>query len=191
MALTATHRPMTVGTFLDWHPTGDTRYELFNGTPVPMAPTSTGHRLVSGNLCTLIRGRLASPCRVESEAGVKHPDRDDTFFVADLAVSCVPPSSLTQPFMNDPSLIVEILPPSTADDDRLIKLPVYRQMPTVREILLVHLLGTFVEAHRRAGTTWPTDLLLTMDAVLRLDSVGLDTPLSAIYAGTEAYREGV
>lgn len=83
-------------------------------------------------------------------------------------------------------MIVEILPRSTEDHDRRVKLPVYRSIPSVQEILLVQSEFLFVEVHRRLdGSRWQCDLLVEPDDVLRLDSVGVEVPVSALYANVE------
>jgi hypothetical protein len=43
---------------------------------------------LSGEIRSALRAR--TPCRVFSEAGIAVPDRNDTFYVTDLAVICEP-----------------------------------------------------------------------------------------------------
>src|SRR5215204_7661664 len=85
-------RRMTLDEFLRWDDGTDMRYELVGGFPLEMAPPLEGHRRLSMRLGTRIDDALSKrpPCRVEPEAGVLHPDRADSFFVADLGVTCAP-----------------------------------------------------------------------------------------------------
>lgn len=82
-----------------------------------------------------------------------------------------------------PFLIVEILSPSTERHDRRVKLPVYRQIETVQEILLIDSDGIYAEVHRRAGAQWITEILRGPDAVLSLISPGLEVRLADLYDG--------
>jgi Uma2 family endonuclease len=85
--------------------------------------------------------------------------------------------------LNDPFLIVEILSPSTERHDRRIKLPVYRQIESVQEIVLIASDGLYGELHRRSGAHWITDILRGGEARLVLTSVGLEIPLADLYEG--------
>ena len=128
---------MTLDEFLAWDDGTDTRYELWGGIVTAMAPPMPLHgRLVSRLITALsnaLRGR--APCDVYSEAGVVRPDRNDTFYVADIAVSCETLSANDR-LLRGPILIVEVLSPSTSSSDRQLKLADYRNIPSVREILL-------------------------------------------------------
>src|SRR6266436_1323556 len=119
---------MTVAEFLRWEDGTDTRYELLGGSPVAMAPPAIAHGILALRLGARIDAALRSrpPCFGQSEAGIVRPDRDDTCYVADLAVSCSPPER-GQQLLQDPLLIVEILSPGTAMYDRQTKVADYRR----------------------------------------------------------------
>jgi len=63
------------------------------------------------------------------------------------------------------------------------KLPVYRQIETVQEVLLIDSDGMYAEVHRRAGDQWITEILRGHDAVLSLTSAGLEVRLGELYEG--------
>ena len=83
------------------------------------------------------RWQSRRPCNAQGEAGIIRPDRADTYFEADIAATCEP-HKLGQQALEEPFLIVEILSPSTERHDRRVKLPVYRQLETVQEVLLIN-----------------------------------------------------
>jgi Uma2 family endonuclease len=129
---------MTLAEFLRWEGGTDTRYELLAGLPVAMAPTAIAHGILALRLGARIDAALRSrsPCFGQSEAGIARPDRNDTCYIADLAVSCTPPER-GQQLLQDPVLIVEVLSPGTAMYDRQTKVADYRRIPSVEEILLI------------------------------------------------------
>jgi Uma2 family endonuclease len=178
-------RAMTLEEFLRWDDGTDTHYELIGGFPVAMAPPAEVHRALAVRLASRIDTALSArrPCNAQIEAGITRPDRADTYFVADIAATCVPLAPGRQA-IDEPFLIVEILSPSTERHDRRIKLPVYRQLQSVQEILLIDSDGIYAEVHRRAGMQWITELLRGDLAVLTLASVGIDIPLAELYEGT-------
>lgn len=110
------------------------------------------------------------------------PDRADSYYVPDIAVTCEPNEPGRQATVA-PILIVEILSPGTERSDRRIKLPVYRTIESVREILLIDADAHYAELHRREGDRWIIGLLRGPAAVLSLGSVELQIPLAELYEG--------
>jgi Uma2 family endonuclease len=177
-------KPMTLDEFLRWDDGTETHYELIGGFPMAMAPPAEAHRILAVRLVTRIDAALASrrPCNAQVEAGVVRPDRVDTYFEADIAATCEGNEPGRQA-IKDPFLIVEILSPSTERHDRRVKLPAYRQIPTVREIVLIASDGLYGEIHRRAGAQWITEILRGSEGVLALSSVGIEIMMSDLYEG--------
>jgi Uma2 family endonuclease len=204
--VTKPKRTMTLEEFYKWNGEPDTSYELIDGVPVamyspsvelidgvPVAMTSPKwpHRRIVVNLTRHIAIALdrRHPCAAEVEAGILSPTRRDTYYQADLAVSCTSPRE-DQVEMTDPILIVEVLSPSTERHDRQPKLVDYRRITSVQEILLVDSTRRYCELHRRLeGDRWLTELAVDPDAVLRLESIDCDLRLSDIYANVELDKQ--
>ena len=179
-------RRMTLDEFLRWEDGTDTRYELLWGVPVAMAPPARAHGVLCVRLGAAIDSALRSrrPCMAQAEAGIVRPDRDDSYYVADLAVTCSPYQRGEQ-IVKDPILIVEILSPGTERHDRRTKLPAYRAIESVSEILLIDSESVFAELIRRDGDRWITDLVQGRDATLRLASVDLQIAMAELYEGID------
>lgn len=177
---------MNVAEFLRWEDGTDTRYELVEGFPLAMAPPARAHGMLCARLAGLIDARLRSrrPCAAQTEAGISRPDRDDSFYVADIAVTCRPYERGEQ-LVKEPILIVEILSPGTERHDRLTKVPVYRGIGSVEEVLLIDSESVYAEMLRREGDRWITTLVRGPDAVLRLASVDLAISIAELYDGID------
>src|SRR5436853_2679349 len=126
---------MTLEEFLQWADGTATRWELIDGVPYAMAPPAVAHGRLRIRLGARIDAALSSrpPCFVQSEAGIVRPDRRDTFYVADLAVSCTP-AEAGQQITPEPVLIIEVLSPTTIAEDLQEKIPDYLKIPSVREV---------------------------------------------------------
>jgi Uma2 family endonuclease len=183
MAEPATRR-MTLEEFLHWDDGTDTRYELIDGFPVAMAPPAEAHRILAVRLVSRIDAALAGrrPCNAQIEPGVVRPDRADTYYVPDIAVTCEP-NELGRQAMVDPILIVEILSPSTERSDRRTKLPVYQNIRSVREIMLIDADNHHAELYRRENDHWGIELVRGAEAALSLVSVELRISMSELYEG--------
>jgi Uma2 family endonuclease len=177
---------MTLAEFLRWEDGTDTRYELLAGFPLAMAPPAVAHGVLALRLGARIDAALRSrpPCFGQSEAGIVRPDRDDTYYIADLAVTCTPPER-GQQVLHDPVLIVEILSPGTAMYDRQTKVADYRRIPSVEEILLIDSASIFAEVLRREGDRWITEIVRGPQAMLSLASIGLTATMADLYEGID------
>ncbi|HEY0837315.1 MAG TPA: Uma2 family endonuclease [Azospirillum sp.] len=176
----ARHR-MTVEEFLAWDDGTDTRYELIRGEPVAMAPPSAMHGAIASGLSRQIGNRLRSPCRTISEAGIQVPGRVDSYFQADVAVTCCPLTAGTVE-VPEPVFIAEVLSPSTADYDRGTKLPLYRQIASVQEILLIDSTRRRAEMWHREGDAWRVQDIIG-DGALRFHSLDIEIAMADVYDG--------
>jgi Uma2 family endonuclease len=174
----------TIADFLSWDDGTDRRYELIDGAPVAMAPPAEAHGAIVANLGSALRAPLRLPCRVITEAGLLLPHRDDTWYQADLAITCTPPEP-GRVHVADPILIAEVLSPSTEVHDRGRKLVDYCRLASVREILLVSSTQRAVQYWRRDGGRWLVEDLIG-DATLALEAAPSALPLAAIYEGSGA-----
>jgi Uma2 family endonuclease len=178
----AAEKVMTVAEFLEWDDGTDTHYELVRGKVVAMAPPSAKHSVIASKIGGALEASLKQPCYVGMNAGVVRPDRDDTFYEADLVVSCTPLEADTTT-IPQPSVVIEVLSPTTAEHDRGGKLFDYRRIPSVREIALVASEQRHVEIWSRRGAKWEVEDLIG-DSALELETIGVEIPFAAIYAGS-------
>ena len=177
-------KPMTLDEFLRWDDGTETHYELIQGFPVAIAPPAEAHRVLAIRLGSRIDAALSRrrPCNAQLEPGVIRPDWADTYFEADIAATCAAIEPGRQA-IKDPFLIIEILSPSTERHDRRVKLPVYRQIETVQEIVLIASDGHYAELHRRSEAQWITEILRGADARLALTAIGIEVSFADLYEG--------
>jgi Uma2 family endonuclease len=177
-------KPMTLDEFLRWDDGSETHYELIGGFPVAMAPPAEVHRVLAMRLGSRIDAALSSrrPCNAQIEAGIIRPGRADAYFEADIAASCAA-IEIGRRAMRDPFLIIEILSPGTECHDRRVKLPAYRQIESVQEIVLIASDGIYAELHRRSRAQWITEILRGNESTLALASVGIEIAMSDLYEG--------
>jgi Uma2 family endonuclease len=170
---------MTLAEFLEWDDGTDRRYQLVDGLPVMMAPAVEAHGELALSMGAEIRSRLRPPCRVISEAGVTIAERADTYYLADLAVTCAHREAGRR-IVAEPVVIVEVLSPSTSHIDRWRKVADYRTLPSVQEIVVVSSDERRVELQRRISDGWRVEDLIGQ-ASIRLGVCDGPIPLDAIY----------
>jgi Uma2 family endonuclease len=182
---------MTVAEFLAWDAPGDTSWQLVDGEPIAMAPTSRTHGTLQLELGSLIRNHLAdagNACIVIAAAGIVPRVRaSENFRIPDLAVTCT--RYETEEYdVSNPILLVEVLSPSNrADTWRNVW--VFTTIPSLREILILSSTAVRAELLRRGSDgSWPAASTVIEDGDLILDSIDFTVPLAAIYRTTRLAR---
>ena len=77
------------------------------------------------------------PCRVFIADMKLFVQADDAFYYPDVFVTCAESDRAQEQHKSAPTLVVEVLSPSTAAYDRGDKFASYRQLPSLQEYLLV------------------------------------------------------
>ena len=164
------------------------RSEFVNGEILAMAGASRVHNRITLNigaaLTEQLRGTTCEPftsdLRVKSLA-------TGSFLFPDVVVGCGPldfeDNSLD--ILLNPTVIMEVLSPTTAADDRSWKFAHYRRLETLTDYVMLSQFQPFAEHYTRQGDHWVLTEVAGLDAVLHLLSVGCELPLSAIYERVE------
>ncbi len=136
---TLAKRLITAEEFLDIEFPSDTRFELDNGVIKMMAGGQAIHSRIQGNvfvaLAIKLRGTGCEP--MGPDMGVKTSNLSLRY--PDVSVFCGrsgPENDRLKAF-DDPKLVVEVLSPSTRQDDIRIKLPEYRTIASMEAILYI------------------------------------------------------
>jgi Uma2 family endonuclease len=109
---------------------------------------------------------------------------DDIFYYPDIMVACGH-IGIEKYYLSNPTLIVEVLSPSTESIDRREKALHYRQISTLEEYVLVAQDAPEVTIYRRADE-WALSTLRALQDVAEFRSIDLSLPLAEIYAGLNA-----
>jgi Uma2 family endonuclease len=110
-------------------------------------------------------------------------NREDIFYYPDVMVACQR-VGVEQYFLRYPTLVVEVLSPSTEMIDRREKMINYAQIPTLEEYVLVAQDAMEITLHRRSER-WAPHVLTSAEALAEFRSIRLTLSLEQIYAGIE------
>ena len=178
---------MPVAEFLDWTgPDGSERWELVEGQPRAMAPSSPRHGAIAAQVARLLGNHLVASqleCTVIIEPGVQPRVRADiNVRIPDLGVTCVPLSPDDR-LLREPLVLIEILSPSNTGET-WGNVWSYTTIPSVQEILVVHVAEERADLlTRQSDGIWPENSLrLASGDDLTLASIGFTAPLAALYA---------
>lgn len=110
------------------------------------------------------------------------------FVYPDLTVICGKPALTDehQDTVTNPKVIVEIVSPSTADFDMGGKFRLYRNLDSFEEYVLISQDVQQAEIHRKAPDgSWVMRTVQGDGAMIRLQSIAVDFPLTALYDGLD------
>jgi Uma2 family endonuclease len=159
------------------------RYELVDGQIIAHPAPSPEHATIVANLSVALKSSLrgaGSRCRVEAGSGAAPRNQQRvTARIPDVSVRCG----------ERPRVVFEIVSPSELRKlrERDRKRQHLQDVEGVQEIVEIYQFEAAVHVYRRAmdGSSWAFEALGGLDAVLRLDSIGVDIPLTEIYDGVE------
>jgi Uma2 family endonuclease len=156
-----------------------------------MAGTSEPHVLIATNLIIAIGNALrGKPCRVYGSDLLVRIAHKSKYRFPDVSVVCGPTEFDTvdkgrRLAVSNPVILVEVLSETSEKDDRAQNFEEYRQIPSLREYVLVSQHKPLVEIFRRhTDGSWGI-LAIMQDpaAALDLQSINVQIPLTDLYAG--------
>jgi Uma2 family endonuclease len=167
------------------------KHEYYHGEVFAMAGGSPDHALIASNVIRELGNRLkGNPCRVySSDLRVRIP-RTTLYTYPDSSVICgerqFDPLDANRETVLNPTLIVEVLSPTTESWDRGGKFQNYREIESLREYVLVSWDKALVETFlRQSDGTWVLNTTAGRTAVAPLKSLGIQLPLAEMYDGVE------
>ena len=176
---------MTVPEFVAWaerQPRG--RYELVHGFPVAMAPERSEHAEVKFLTAMALRAailRAGLPCHAVPDGMSVRVD-DETVYEPDALVYCGPKVPNGTIFIENPTVVVEVISPASERVDTGDKLIGYFKVPSVAHYLIVHPLQRVVTHHAR-GAGDLIETRIRADGEFRLDPPGLSLAVSELLPG--------
>jgi Uma2 family endonuclease len=171
--------------FLAWEERQPERWERIAGVVRMMAGGTADHNTIAANLLVALRSRLAGrPCRVfVNDLKVASPRGESTY--PDVIVVCPPPPGRATT-VETPTLVAEVLSPSTEGDDQGRKRWLYYSIPSLRHYVLIDQREPTAEvATREPDGTWRSVVVEGLDGSLELPALGLSVPLAEVFADVE------
>jgi Uma2 family endonuclease len=167
--------------------------EYINGRVYAMAGASRRHNLIVGNilreLSTQLRGRPCEAYVSDMRVKVQHTGM---YTYPDVVALCDDPrlEDAELDTLLNPSVIVEVLSPSTERYDRGVKFAHYRRLDSLQEYVLVAQGTPRVEHFRREGDQWVLTEISDPGGALALPSLGCVLRLADIYERVDFPADG-
>ena len=176
---------MSVAEYLRSELESPVKREYVDGFVYPLhaqAGAGKAHVRITANITAALNAdALRLGCRLYPADMKLRLNNSRTFFYPDVLVACGPDHP-EDDFETEPCLLMEVLSPSTAANDRVGKYGAYTALPSLQTYLLVEQAERRVYAYQRRGAEWVLNDLQGQGQI-ELPCLGRSLSLDEIYAG--------
>jgi len=181
---------MSPSAFLQWERTQDYKHEYVNGDIVAMAGASANHNTLLANLIITIGSYLkGKTCRIYPSDLRIFVKSKESFFYPDATIVCGE-LEMTDEFdsvkdtVKNPSVIFEILSPSTENYDLGKKFFFYMQIASLKEYIIIDSTQMHIRIGRRQpDNSWKYEEVSDKNAQLNIQTIQHQILLNEIYDG--------
>ena len=185
MAEQVADRLMNAEEFLLWESEQPYKYELIDNQVIAMTGASRPHENIVALLVHLLILSLSDKdCEVYPGGMKVQVDAHATYTYPDVVVICGEPrfrAGEKPELLENPTLLFEVLSPSTEKFDRNQKLEQYLQIPSLKGYFLVAQDTPLIEAHTRSGDDWQSHECAGLETSLVITEPDCEIPLSEVY----------
>ncbi|MDE0018210.1 MAG: Uma2 family endonuclease [Candidatus Poribacteria bacterium] len=173
--------------YLNWERKAVTKHEYLDGEIVAMSGASNAHNIITMNTSYQLYDQLldrdcfvyASDMRVRVQAPV-------SYFYPDITVVCGEPRFEDDVFdtLLNPTVVIEVLSPSTAAYDRREKFTRYQQIASLKEYILISQNRIHLEHHLRQEeqeNQWSATEFQKLEDVVPVTSIECELLLGHVY----------
>ena len=188
MTSVAAQTYLTPEEYLAFERKATTKNEYLNGQIVAMSGASFVHNFITMNIANQLYNQLrGGECQVATSDMRVKVTQTESYFYPDVVVVCGKPLSEDNTFdtLLNPTVIVEMLSPSTETYDRGEKFAHYKRVESLKEYILVSQDRARVEHYLRQESKWLQNEFLKLDDVMPLISIECELPLQDIYTRIE------
>ncbi len=176
-------RQMTVEEYFAFDEASEYKCEYIDGEVIPMTGGTAYHAEIMLNVGFALGLRLRGGDFHFYSSAMRIRVSLARYLYPDLSVVCGEPE-LDERAINlfNPTLVAEVISPTTANKDRGFKRDLYQSLPSLQVYLVIEQVKAQVEVDSRQDDSWQSQEYAGLDAIVPLPALGCDLPLAEIYA---------
>jgi Uma2 family endonuclease len=187
LSLSASPIPfLTPKQYLELEQNAEFKSEYWNGHMYAMAGGTPRHSEAGTRFAAAAIARLGNRCGVFNSDLRVLDSEDGLYTYPDVSIVCGEPEYGEAHTLANPTVLVEVLSPSTEASDRGFKFERYQHLASLQEFVLISVEKPRVETFLRqadGSSSWRYQYVEGIEAAVRIQSVGIDVPLAEIYGG--------
>ncbi|MGN6619319.1 MAG: Uma2 family endonuclease [Ilyomonas sp.] len=188
-AIAYNEQKISIEEYLEMETASPEKHEYYKGEVFAMSGAKVPHNRISSNLIGELIMRLKEKkCQPYGSDMRIHIPSNTLFTYPDISIICGDVITLNNDDYNvlNPTVIIEILSPSTKNYDRGEKFKLYRDIPTLKEYILVDSESIHIEAFRlNEKNHWELEEYDDITNLLQFQSIHESIVLSDIYNGVK------
>ena len=148
-AVAYNHKKWTVEEYLEMENAANEKHEYYQGEIFAMSGPKLIHNIIATNILSELRQKLKGyKCRPYNSDQRIHIEKNSLFTYPDISIFCGEVKTLNDDEWNalNPTVLIEVLSASTKSYDRGDKFKLYRDIPSLKEYILIDSLSVSVEA---------------------------------------------
>lgn len=183
----------TVEEYLEMERASNVKHEYYQGEIFAMSGASPRHNRmftnVFGKLCMQLEGCSCFPYGSDMRM---HIPENTLYTYPDISIYCDDPDTIDDDDDNksNPTVIIELLSPSTRTYDLGKKFELYKAIPTLKEYILIDTESIVVKSWRiNAHNCWIWEEYKTLQDIFLIPTVGVSLSMQDIYKGTRLAKQ--
>ena len=182
-------RKYSIEEYLELEEQSEEKHEYYQGEIFAMSGAKVQHNIIAVNILSYLKNTLkGKPCRPFNSDQRIHIPQNTLFTYPDISIICEEVYTLNNDNWNalNPSVIIEVLSPSTKNYDRGEKFRLYRDIQSLKEYILVDSETILIETFRiNEREHWELEEYKQSGEMVFLKTIGVSIPLNEIYEGTK------
>jgi len=185
----APEQRLTLDEYIAIEESSETKHEFLDGNVHEMTDFSPAHCLITANLIGSLHPQLrGKSCRMFPSTQRLKVEATGLYTYPDASVVCGPMQLAEKPnyTMTNPTVLIEVLSPSTEGYDRGMKFEHYRKIDSLRAYLLIAQDSIQVELYtRQEQNSWLLEEFTEKETMVPLDAIGCTMAIKDIYRDVE------
>ncbi|MDQ0638501.1 Uma2 family endonuclease [Pedobacter sp. W3I1] len=178
-------RHYTIEEYLEMEKASTVKHEYFQGEIFAMSGATFNHNLIFSNIFGPLFFKLKGSKCIPFGSDMRMNISENTLFTyPDISIYCNEIKHLSEDgdTILQPTVIIEILSPSTKNYDRGKKFNLYKDIPSLKEYIMIDSESVLVEAYYIDDEqNWVLHKHEEISDILNLVSMGFDVALTDIY----------
>jgi Uma2 family endonuclease len=162
-----------------------TKSEYYQGEIFAMAGATKEHNKVVGNIIGELHGFLKGKKCDVFPSDIRVFNTTNTLYTyPDVVITCEEEKYLDDQFdtLLNPTIIIEVLSPSTENYDTGTKFKLYRSIPSLKHYITVSSMEYAADIYTRDGENWILSTAKGLEGSLHISSIDYTIQLKDIYA---------
>jgi Uma2 family endonuclease len=178
---------LTIEEYLEFENASEEKHEYYQGEVFAMSGPKVAHNIIAGNIFGELKQKLkGKSCQPFTSDQRIYIPSNTLFTYPDISIVCDDIETKDNDEWNilNPTVIIEVLSPSTKSYDRGDKFKLYRDIASLKEYILVDSKSLAVEVFRiNENGHWELEEYKSISDILLVKALQVSIPLAEIYEG--------